>query len=396
MATTYPLPSLAPTIDSSGIKALSYSDIYQSLVASFQNIYGTSIYIAPDSQDGQWIGVLAKGYYDVGQQMVAAFNALSPTYSQGAGLSSLLKINGLTRLVPTNSTVIGNVVGVAGTIISNGVVTDTNKNLWNLPTTVTIPVGGSIEVTATAQKTGTIAALSGTVNGISNPQYGWQSFTSTADAVPGAPLESDFAARNRQYLSTALPALSNFESMYSAIGNVVGVTRFMIYENDTTTTDANSLPPHSLCVVTYGGTISDIGTAIATKKVPGVQTYGSTSFTVYDIFGLPTTVNFYALAVVPIYFAITIKALPGYTASTGIALQNSLAAFVNSLAIGEDIYVSQAQAAAGLIGVPAGQTFYIQSFALGTSASPSGTSNIVIAFNAAASCLAANIVLTVV
>ena len=393
---TYPLPSLAPTIDATGIKALSYSDIYQSLIASFQQIYGSSIYIAPDSQDGQWLAVLAKGYYDVGQQMVAAFNTLSPTYAQGAGLSSLLKINGLNRIAATNSTAVGNCIGVAGTLILGGLVKDTNGNVWSLPPVVNIPTGGSISVTVTSTVAGAISALAGTINQISNPQYGWQSFTSTTDAAVGVAVETDYAARSRQKISTALPALSNIESIYSAVGNVPGVTRFTVYENDTGVTDVNGLPAHSISPVVYGGDISAIGTVIAKKKAVGVQTYGTTSVTVYDQFGLPTVANFFVLAIVPIYFAITIKALPGYVSTTGVALQNALAAFINSLAIGEDIYVSQAQAAAGLIGQQIGQTFYIQSFALGTAPTPVGTSNLTIAFNAASSCVTGNIGLTVV
>ncbi len=391
---TYPLATLAPTVDMTGISAPSYTDIYQSLVASFQAIYGSGIYISPDSQDGQWLAILAKAISDSNQAAVAVFQAFSPTYAQGAALSSLVKLNGLLRSVATNSTAIGTVTGVAGTIITNGVVQDANNNLWNLPASVVVPIGGSISVTVTAQKQGNIIAQSGTINKIYTPQLGWQSFASTGDAVPGMPIETDAALRSRQSVSAALPALGIRDAIYAAIGNVVGVTRLAVYENDTGTTDANGIPAHSLSAVVQGGSSADIGAAIS-RKPPGAQTYGTTPVVVYDTYGLPTTINYFQLASVQIYFAVTIKALPGYVSTTGAALVAALVDFVNSLEIGEDVYAAQTQAAASLIGSAIGQTFYITSFTLGLSAAPVGTANLVIAFNEAAACSAANVGLTV-
>lgn len=391
----YPLATLAPTVDMTGISAPSYTDIYQSLVASFQAIYGSGIYISPDSQDGQWLAILAKAISDSNQAAVAVFQAFSPTYAQGAALSSLVKLNGLLRSVATNSTAIGTITGVAGTIITNGVVQDANNNLWNLPASVVVPIGGSISVTVTAQKQGNIIAQSGTINKIYTPQLGWQSFASTSDAVPGMPIETDAALRSRQAVSVALPALGIRDAIYSAIGNVVGVTRWAVYENDTGTTDSNGIPAHSIAAVVQGGASGAIGAAIGGKKPPGCQTYGTTPVIVYDSYWLPTTINYFALASVPIYFAVTIKALPGYVSTTGTALVNALVAFVNSLDIGEDVYAAQAQAAASLIASALGQTFYITSFTLGLAPTPVGTANLVIPFNQAASCSSANVGLTV-
>jgi uncharacterized phage protein gp47/JayE len=392
---TYPLATLAPTVSSSGISTPQYADIYQSLLASFQQIYGADIYVTPDSQDGQLLAIIAQAIYDSNQATVTMFQSFAPSFAQGATLSSLVKINGLARLVATNSTAVGNVVGTVGTIITNGAVRDVAGNLWNLPTSVTIPIGGTISVTVTAQVAGTIAAGIGTINQIYNPQLGWQSFSNTTAATPGAAVESDAALRTRQALSTALPALGIKEAIYSAVGAVNGVVRFALYENDTGSTDGNGIPAHSFSIVAQGGTVADITTAIATKKPPGIQTYGSTSNVVYDKFGIPSTINYYVLAQVPIYFVVTIKALTGYVSTTGTEIINAIAAFVNATVIGEDVYLAQCQGAGQLITLPEGQTFYISDFRLGIAPAPTGTSNIVINFNQAATCLAANITLNV-
>jgi uncharacterized phage protein gp47/JayE len=392
---TYPLPTLAATVDASGISAPSYNDILQSLIAIFQGIYGSSIYIQPDSQDGQWLAAMASAINDCNQAAVAVFQGFSPTYAQGAGLSLLLKLNGLTRNIPSYSTSQGNVVGVAGTVITNGIVQDGNGNQWALPASVTIPVGGLISVTVTAVKSGNISAALGTINSIFTPQFGWQSFISTVDSTVGAAVETDPEARARQAISTALPALGPKEAISAAIGNVTGVIRWMVYENDTGTTDTNGIPAHSISAVTEGGSSADIAAAVASKKMTGAQTYGSTPVAVYDQYGLPTTINYFILTLIPIYFAITIKALPGYVSTTGVAIQNTLAAFVNSLAIGGDVYEAQTAASASLINLGIGQTFKITIFNLGFSAAPTGTADLTILFNQAASCNPANVALTV-
>ena len=392
---TYPLSTLAPTIDASGISAPVYSDIYQSLVASFQAIYGSSIYVAADSQDGQWIAVLAKAIDDSNQAAISVFRSFSPTYSQGTDLDSLVLLNGLTRQTASYSTSQGTVIGQAGTIITNGVVQDANGNLWNLPSSVIIPIGGSIVETVTAQSLGNVIAPAGTINQIATPQLGWQSFVSTIDAVPGDPIETDSQLRSRQSISTALPALTIKESIEAAIGNVSGVNRFIVYENDTGTTDANGIPAHTFSAVVLGGDATAIGAAIASKKPPGIQTYGSTSVVVYDSKGFASVINFYPLSLVQIYFSITIKALSGYVATTATLIATTLTNFINALAIGGDVYATQAEAAASLINLGLGQTFYITVFNLGLSALPSGTGNITVAFNFAATCQASNVAITV-
>jgi uncharacterized phage protein gp47/JayE len=392
---TYPLATLGPTIDASGVSIPTYNDIYQSLIATFQSIYGSSIYVAPDSQDGQFLAAIAQAIFDCDQAAVTIFQSFSPLYSQGAQLSSLVKINGLSRLVPTQSTAVGTVVGVAGTIITNGSVADTAGNIWNLPTTVTIPTGGSISVTVTAQNAGNIAAPAGTINIINTAQYGWQSFVSTSDAVQGTAVETDTALRTRQTLSVDTQAVGILPGMLGAIGNVPGVTRYTAYQNATNSTDANGLPAHSVSVVVAGGTTTAIAAAIQSREWPGMTTYGTTSVTVLNSYGQTEVINYYTLSTVQIYFAITIKTLPGYVSTTGAAIEAALVAFVNSLAIGEDVYQSQAVAAASLINQAIGQTFYIVSLYLGTTAVPTGTSNIVIPFNQAAAMSIGNITFTV-
>ena len=62
MTTT--LTTVAPTISASGITAPTYADIYAYFQAKYQAIYGTDVYIDPDSQDGQLLAVFAQAIAD--------------------------------------------------------------------------------------------------------------------------------------------------------------------------------------------------------------------------------------------------------------------------------------------------------------------------------------------
>ena len=97
MAGQYPLSTLGCTIRSVGISAPAYSDILASLTASAQSIFGSDIYLAPDSQDGELLAIFAKAIQDTNNATIAAYQAYSPTYAQGTGLSSVIKINGIAR-----------------------------------------------------------------------------------------------------------------------------------------------------------------------------------------------------------------------------------------------------------------------------------------------------------
>lgn len=392
---SFPLPTLAAQITATGITAPTYADILSSLQASFQAIYGSDVDLQPDSQDGQLLAIFAQAVYDANQATIATYLGFSPTYGQGAALSAYVKINGLARKVASYSTAGVIIVGVAGTVINSGVVKDDAGNLWNLPTTVTIPSGGSVLVTATAQIAGATLAPAGTIDQIYTPTQGWQSVTNPADAVAGNPIETDAALRIRQAESTSLPAQTPVSAILANVASVPGVGRHAIYENPTGSTDANTVPAHSISVVVEGGDPAAVALAIQQKKSPGTGTYGSTTVAVVDQAGVTININFYQLAIVQIYVAVTIKALSGYVSSTGDVIKQAIADFITALLIGEDVYFTQVYGPGGLYGNPLEKTFKITALAIAITPAPVATADITIAFNQAAACLVANVGLTV-
>lgn len=387
---------LAAAISSTGITAPTYPEILAELQSRFQAIYGADIYIAPDSQDGQFLAIFAQVIYDLNQEIIAVYNSFNPNYAVGVGLSTLVKINGIARLTSSSSTAIGNVVGQAGTLILNGSVKDEDGNVWNLPSPTNIPVGGSIAVTVTAQEEGDIQAAAGTINVINTPTYGWQSFVSTSDAVPGSPVETDAELRLRQTSSTALPALTPLGSLYGALANLAGVDRLALYENPTGAPDANGLPAHSICAVVDGGDTTEIAETIGQRKTPGAATYGTTTGSYTDpVTGVPYDIDFFALNEIVIKVEVTGNALTGYVAGTADSLKAAIAEYISSLDIGQDVQYSRMWAPAYLNGDTLGNTYEITTLEIAISGDPMGVADLVIAFNEAAVCLTTDVTVTI-
>jgi uncharacterized phage protein gp47/JayE len=393
---TYPLPTLGPIITATGISIPSYTDVYLSLIAKFQQIYGSDIYVSADSQDGQWLAVLAKAIDDSNQAAVSTFMSFSPTYAQGNQLSSVVKINGIARNISGYSTADGYVVGEVGRTITNGVVQDSVGNLWNLPASVTIPPAGQILVTVIAQKPGAIGASAGTINKIYNPQLGWQEFYSTTDASVGAPVESDAELRLRQTQSTALGSLTVLDGIAGAIANITGVTQVKAYENDTGTTDSDGLPPHSISMVVEGGDATAIATAIMNKKTPGAYTYGSTVVPVTDNLGLTHNIRFFVPSQENIAVEITLRAFAGYSSTTGEAIKTAVADYINALLIGQDVLITKLYVPAQLNSISASTTFELITLLAAIVGNTPTTSDVVIPFNGIAKCSTSDITLTVV
>lgn len=369
------------TVNASGISAPSFADYLAGLTAEYQSIFGADSYLGNDSQDGQLLSVFAQALADSAAASVAIYNSFSPATAQGNGLSSIVKINGLARLVPSSSTVQVTLTGVANTTITNGLVTDTSGIVWALPSSVTIPAAGTITVTATCTSQGAIAAGTSTVTTIKTPVSGWQSVTNASAASLGAPVESDAALRVRQSVSTALPSVTIFSGIVAAIENLAGVTRCRGYENNTGSTDGNSVPAHSLAFIVEGGTAGLIENAIAEKIPPGIGTYGTTSATIVDPTGSTRAIAYSVATPATIGISLTLKALNGWAVTTEPLIQAALTAYIEALPIGVNVNYLQIAIPTALSGMPQAGTFAITGIQLKKNAGSLAAADVTIAYN---------------
>lgn len=384
------------TIDASGITAPSLDDIRAWLVAQYQGIYGSDVYLEPDSQDGQWVGIVATALHDANAMCVSAYHAFSPATAQGEGLSRMVKINGLKRQVATKSVVDLLLGGTVGTVITGGYAVDEGGNRWILPDEVIIGMSGQITVTATAADVGAIAAPAGTVTTIGTPTRGWQTVTNLLAAVEGDPVESDVALRTRQTTSTKIPSQTIFEGLVGAVAAVAGVSRYGGVDNDTDATDGNGIPSHSFSLVVEGGDAAVIAQTIYAKKGPGAGTYGTTSEVVMDAYDVPHTIRFMRPTNVPIKAAITLKALAGYTSNIGAKIRAAVVAYINALNIGDEVYLTRLFVPANLSGSVDGATFDITGLLIARDSDTPASANVLLAYHEAAACVADDVTITVV
>jgi hypothetical protein len=351
------LPFLSATVDENGISAPSYAEILQSLQESYRTIFGADVYLEADSQDGQLLAIFAKALSDTNDAAIACYNAYSPSTAVGAGLSSVVKINGIQRKLPSQSSAIVRVVGIAGTRIVNGEAKDSVNNfLWSLPPEVVVPSTGEIQVTAVCQTPGAIRADIGTINTINNPQLGWQIVNNNLnDAVPGLPVEDDAQLRRRQQVSVSIPSLSVLDGIVGGVWSVVDVTRVKGYENPEdipmpVDLVGTLLPSHSIAIVVQGGQVDDICQMIALKKTPGSETTGDITEMVLDQYGIPNTIWYWQLINVMLTVQVTIKPLTAFTSTTNDYIRQAVVQFVNSFDVGEPSYHNRLFAPANLSG----------------------------------------------
>lgn len=387
---------LAAKVTASGISAPDYQTILNTLTGYFQQIYGDDVYLEPDSKDGQMLAIYALGIHDANNTAIAVYNSFSPATAQGRGLASNVKINGIAVTPASRSTADVRIVGQVGTLITNGTVRDSNGITWSLPASVVIGIDGAATVTATCQIDGAVVAPAGSITEIGTPTRGWQSVTNPAAATAGRKVETDAELRQRQAKSVAIPSLTVLDGIMGAVATLDGVERYRGYENDTSVEDANGLPPHSISLVVAGGDAAAIAKTIATKKTPGGGTYGTTTISVTDKYGIVHPISFFRPTSVDIFARVEIKALQGYTSAVGEEIRTAVTAYINEIEIGDPVYLTRLFLPANLNGSADSATFDITDLQIGTSPGSLAPANVVIGFNAVAACAPANVEVVVI
>jgi uncharacterized phage protein gp47/JayE len=386
---------VAPTISATGITAPGFSEILAYLKSQYQAIFGADVYLGNDSQDGQFLAIVSQALADCNAAAVAVYNAFSPATAQGNGLSSVVKINGLSRALPSSSSCDVTIVGVAGTAITNGQVTDTNGNAWSLPPSVTIPTGGSITVTATCAQAGAIAANAATLTKIKTPVYGWQTVSNADPAIPGSPVEADAALRVRQSRSVAAPSITIFEGVMASIASIAGVTRSRGYENATAATDGNGVTARSVAILVEGGNSLTIAQTIAKKITPGTPTVGAISNTIIDASGSSRAVNFARPTNATIHVALTVKALTGWSTDIEPIIAQAIADYLNALPIGQNVHYFDIAVPAKILGSPYASAFSLTAMTLKKNAGSPGTADLTLAYNEVPLGVVGNVTFTV-
>lgn len=232
----------------------------------------------------------------------------------------------------------------------------------------------------------------GTINTILTPVLGWDSVTNPLPAISGQERETDEQLRLRFRNGKFEKATNTIDSIYSALINLTGVTEVTIYENDNGTVDANGVPGHSFLPIVVGGLSTDIANAIWQNKPIGILSYGNTTVTINDNQSppFPHAVSFSRPTPIVIYITMNITTDGNFPANGEDQIKTALIDyFSQNFGTGDDVIYSRLYTA--INSVPG---HYVESLSVGTSPSPTGTTNIPIAFDSVASLSSVNIIIT--
>ncbi|MND91710.1 Baseplate J-like protein [compost metagenome] len=239
---------------------------------------------------------------------------------------------------------------------------------------------------------GPYAQDSMSIDTISVPISGWDSIVNPVPAVTGRLTETDEELRERFRNSKFFQAQNIVEGILDALKNVDGVTDVIIYENDTANPDINGVPGHSFLPIVLGGLPTDIANAIWQNKPTGIPSVGDTTVQVTDSQGLVHGISYKTPTEVNIYVTVTITDTGGMPGDAPSQIRQNIINFADSsYFIGDDVIYSRMYTPVN--SVPG---FMVNSLTIGTSPSPTGTVNIPIAFDAVASFLPQNIIVTIV
>jgi len=243
-------------------------------------------------------------------------------------------------------------------------------------------------------ETGPFEQPANSIDQISVPISGWDSIWNPTAATTGRYTETDSELRERFRNSKFVQSANIIEALIDALNNVQGVTDVMVYENDSDVTDIYGVPRKSFMPLVLGGLPSDIANAIWTNKPTGILSYGSSTVQIVDSQGLPHQISFNRPEEVPCYIKMELVSdgsgtLPGDAAQ--LVRQNLTDYFEENNKIGDDVIYSRLYTPINKV-----PGHMVQSLTIGTTASPTGMTNITINFDQVARTSADMIEITVV
>lgn len=341
-------------LDASGFNAKRFDDVLAELQASMRTQFGNNVQLAPETFNGQIVGIFADREASLWELSEAIYHAAYLLSAEGAQLDDKVAEVGITRLPATpslfNNTVLSDrrviLSGTPGTVVPLGSLFRDPVTLqtWQTSALATIGGGGTIHVEAECTIDGAITGFAGTVTQIVSSVTGWTGVTNPVDAQRGTLVESDAQLRLRYVRVMFLGGGSSGDAMVSSLAKLAGVTSVANYENDTPYTDSEGRPSHSFEVIIEGGADAEIALTIWQTKPDGIQPYGlapTNAVATTDINGGARAVGFTRPAGVNIYVGVTYSSnadfpLDGQAQMQAAILDRGLSYFGGDDVLGED------------------------------------------------------------
>ncbi len=324
-----------------GFEFVRLNETLSQLEEAFRQIYGQDINIAPDTPDGQVIGLLAQLRIDIAEFASAAIHAIDPDTARGHWQEINAAYAGIKRKSAAHSYLREVILtGDAGAFIPNGAtVLDNHKNRWVLVGDVTLNAQGSARADFRSEYLGVYELGADQPLSIETIVLGWHKAITDLAAQIGAEEETDASLRARAYRSRARPAQNSIEAVEANVRDLPDVSEVVCLENITNIMDINDLPPHSVNVIVTGGDDQAIAKAIYEHKSAGCDMKGEVEYLYKPETGLPVTIRFDRPQIVDCKIKLEIKRLENFKEVDIEAVKTALSKELFN--IGEDVIWSR-------------------------------------------------------
>jgi uncharacterized phage protein gp47/JayE len=184
----------------------------------------------------------------------------------------------------------------AGDLVAH--VQDEADNRWVNRDAVVSTTAGNYSAVFEAETAGAQGvAPAGTLTVLAQPVDGWNTITNALDATEGTDIEAIEDLRLRMQLAVSSGGSRTRGAIRAKLVQLEGVIAAEVFENTTSVTDANGLPPHSIRASIWDGSPAAadddaIAQVIFDHKAEGIVSDGGESGTAQDEVLGPVTVNF--------------------------------------------------------------------------------------------------------
>lgn len=289
-----------------GFKKKRYIDILADMQARAKANFGDSVVVDTNKPLGKFLDIQAWALSELWEEAEETYMSIAIDSAEGIALDRLVKYKGLRRQTVTTAYGAITISGNPGILINTQfIVGKEDGTTYTVTQEGTIGESGTIDLPITCNYPGSRGnAEIGQVNRIITPITGVSAVTNRRIIVNGHDYEMDSELRER-YINT-VGGLSTVESIRAATAAVEGVVSNLVIENPTMETDEYGIPPKAFEVYIYGGDDTEIAQSILDSKAAGIQAYGDTIITVYDVNDFPHDIGFTRATVINIQVNVTV------------------------------------------------------------------------------------------
>lgn len=326
-------------ITDKGFVRPSYDEILQAQINRAKVLLGDDIDTSEESVLGKFIRINVFDLNICYETLEDLYYSSFPNTARGQSLDRLGPFAAVSRNQATQARIEVKIRGTVGESVPSAFLLKSDKTSFYVVNDYTIDSNGECVVIANCVDDGTVGNISnGERLDIQNPRMGIDSVEFIRIVQNGEELESDKDFRVRFTNSLAGAGSSTESAIKGAIYRVPLVDGVSVIDNNSDT--ASSIPPHSFAcyVLAPESQYDEIAKAIFDKKPLGIQCIGDIERTVYDAWGKPHTVKFFATSKAELKISMQIKTNQ-YFESSGISqIKDNIANFINNLANGSDVY----------------------------------------------------------